>query len=78
MRPRLLLEQPPGLGKGHAAGIAHEQLYAQLLLQIGQRFADGLLADIAHLCRTAEAFLLADGQKELKLLILHGPRPSHN
>lgn len=55
----------------YAIGAAHKQLNTQLLFQIGQRFADGLLADKTSFGGAAKAVLLTDGKKKLKLLVLH-------
>ena len=59
-------------GIGELQGnMADEELAVQLLFQIGQRFADGLLADKTSFSGAAKAVLLTDGKKKLKLLVLH-------
>ena len=71
MRTYLLFQQTAGLGQGDAIGAAHKQLNAQFLFQIGQRFADGLLADKTSFGGAAKAVLFTDGEKKLKLLVFH-------
>ena len=71
MRTYLLFQQTAGLGQGNAIGAAHKQLNAQLLFQISQRFADGLLADKTSFGGAAKAVLLTDCKKKLKLLVFH-------
>ncbi|MEM8815910.1 MAG: hypothetical protein AAGE85_08785 [Pseudomonadota bacterium] len=51
-----------------------EQRNAQLVLQLGDGFADCLLCDIARGCGKAEVAVLVDTQKMLQFLWIYGLR----